>query len=600
VSLRETNYHSDRDTKGHTHGDTISSLEQLATAYHAAGRSERGVALLEASVEQLLRVREKGDPVCVRHRAALGSALCDAGRHSEACHLFEDLYKLARSSPGVEVGMVLYLQQQAAILAFRVEEPAEALTRLRECQAEFAKQYGPRHEQCLGIRLRLAQHQCRLGFGKEALAESDSVLELARADLPPAHPVTVHARLARTEALIQLDELDKALGEAEGLFRVAAKELGDTHDSTLNAMTFMAKIHYLSNRLHEARAGYELVLERRRKRPNGGDTGTLDELNGLAACYHALGEPKRAIPLLEQDLKLRSIQLGPNHATTWTALNNLAQAQKKIGDPASAAKTLEDLHARMLKKQGPDDPKVSQLAFELVSLLRDQMRDAERALPYSRAGAESRVRTLKPDDRFRIDSQNHLGWTLALAGQLDEAEKWLRKSEESAAAVPDFPKEWRQVYAFRLFWVYTDLGKPDDARKWSDTWAAFGGRVEDLNSDGGDEMFKWKRYAAAEVALGHAFELRTKGRDPSWKPQRCQAMLAVCQARLKKYADAEKNARAIYEAFWPKREEREYQAWVTLLFAFDALVATAEATNNPDDLRKWKTEQDIVLKLGPK
>ena len=55
-------------------------------------------------------------------------------------------------------------------------------------------------------------------------------------------------------------------------------------------------------------------------------------MNDLAAGYRDAGQWEKALPLLEESLRLRTAGLGPDHPDTLATMHNLASVYRAAGN----------------------------------------------------------------------------------------------------------------------------------------------------------------------------------------------------------------------------------------------------------------------------
>jgi tetratricopeptide (TPR) repeat protein len=74
-------------------------------------------------------------------------------------------------------------------------------------------------------------------------------------------------------------------------------------------------------------------------------------MNNLASAYRSAGKPDRALPLLEETLKLTKAKLGADHPHTLTSMNNLASAYRAAGKPDQALPLFRQAAAGIEKRR---------------------------------------------------------------------------------------------------------------------------------------------------------------------------------------------------------------------------------------------------------
>ena len=80
-------------------------------------------------------------------------------------------------------------------------------------------------------------------------------------------------------------------------------------------------------------------------------------MNNLAAAYQAAGQWDKALPLMEETLKLLKAKLGPDHPDTLTSMNNLALGYQDAGQAGQGpAADRGDARARRRPSSAPTTP----------------------------------------------------------------------------------------------------------------------------------------------------------------------------------------------------------------------------------------------------
>ncbi|MFD6326345.1 tetratricopeptide repeat protein [Streptomyces sp. NPDC058442] len=83
---------------------------------------------------------------------------------------------------------------------------------------------------------------------------------------------------------------------------------------------------------------------------------TIDAVERLAACIHGRGDAKRARPVFEQILELRSAKFGDSHPSTLLAACNMGACLNQLEDFHTASQLNADTVRRCERRLGKDDP----------------------------------------------------------------------------------------------------------------------------------------------------------------------------------------------------------------------------------------------------
>lgn len=177
------------------------------------------------------------------------------------------------------------------------------------------------------------------------------------------------------------------LEEAAALLREAhesrAKALGDAHEDTLGAATDLASALQADEKLEEARALYERVLEQRRAQTGAeAAEGLFRALEGLAGTFQEEGKLEEAGRAYAEAAESLERMLGPEHDTAIVAaLAKTAFDMHKLGRVAEADEKISSLLDRMASQCALHSRNSSlsllPLSFQLLPLsLRQRSRTA--------------------------------------------------------------------------------------------------------------------------------------------------------------------------------------------------------------------------------
>ena len=303
------------DTLGPDHPSTLTSRNNLAYAYRAAGRLNEAIALHEQTLEDRTRILGPHHPDTLTSRNNLAYAYQAAGRLNDAIPLFEQT-----------------LTDRTRILR-------------------------PHHPDTLTSRHNLAGAYQDAGRLDEAIALYEQTLEDRTRILGPHHPHTLTSRNNLAVAYQAAGRLDEAIPLHKQNLKDRTRILGPHHPDTLTSRNNLAYAYQAAGRLDEAVTLYEQTLEDRTRILGPHHPHTLASRNNLAYAYRAAGRLNEAIALHEQNLKDFENLLGPNHPHTLTSRHNLANAYQTAGRLNEAItlyeQTLED-RTRILGPRHPD------------------------------------------------------------------------------------------------------------------------------------------------------------------------------------------------------------------------------------------------------
>jgi eukaryotic-like serine/threonine-protein kinase len=149
---------------------------------------------------------------------------------------------------------------------------------------------------------------------------------------------------------------------------------------------------------------------------------TLNNRDHLASAYVAAGRTYDAIKLHETNLKLRASKLGPDHPDTLGTQNNLAYAYRTVGRTDDAIKMHEATLTLLESKLGPDHPNTLTSRNNLAKAYTDAGRldDAVKLHEATLKLRESKLGPVHPDT---LGSRNNLAEAYRTVGRTADAIK---------------------------------------------------------------------------------------------------------------------------------------------------------------------------------
>ncbi|KAH8796796.1 acyl transferase/acyl hydrolase/lysophospholipase [Flagelloscypha sp. PMI_526] len=218
-----------------------------------------------------------------------GRAYFDAGKHSDACRIWE--------------------------------AQVEGMTRL----------FGREHPYTLRSMNNLGISYRDLGRAVDALPLEQQVLDLRKRILGPEHPDTLLSMNTLAISYRDLGRAAEALPLDEKCLELRKKILGPEHPETLYSMSSLANSYTMLGRASDALPLNKQALELRRKILGPEHPETLSSMTNLADSYLNLGRAEDALPLNEQALELRKRTLGPEHPYTLLSMSRLAISYRDLG-----------------------------------------------------------------------------------------------------------------------------------------------------------------------------------------------------------------------------------------------------------------------------
>jgi tetratricopeptide (TPR) repeat protein len=264
---------------------TLTSRNNLATAYESAGDSERAIPLLEQNLADSIRILGEDHPDTLSSRNNLAIAYREAG-------------DLDRAIP-------LYEQNLADSIRTRGEDDPGTLT----------------------SRNNLATAYESAGDSERATPLLEQNLADSIRILGEDHPGTLTSRNNLAYAYESAGDSERAIPLLEQNLTDRTRILGGDHPDTLSSRNNLAYAYRAAGDLDRAIPLYQQNLTDRTRILGEDHPGTLISRNNLAFVYRAAGDSDRAISLYQQNLTDSIRILGEDHPKTRIARNNLHRAR---------------------------------------------------------------------------------------------------------------------------------------------------------------------------------------------------------------------------------------------------------------------------------
>ena len=267
---------------GADHPSTLTSRNNLATAYADSGRTAKAVALLERVQADRERLLGADHPDTLISRSNLAEAYRAAGRTAEAVELHERTLADRERLLVADHPSTLTSRNNLAAAYRAAGRTAEAVVLLERALADRERLLGADHPSTLTSRSNLAEAYQAAGRTGEAVA--------------------LHER---------------TLADRERL-------LGADHPSTLISRNNLAEAYQDAGRTAEAAALHERTLADRERLLGADHPSTLISRSNLAMAYQDAGRTAEAVALLERALADFERLLGADHPNTKVVRANLA------------------------------------------------------------------------------------------------------------------------------------------------------------------------------------------------------------------------------------------------------------------------------------
>jgi tetratricopeptide (TPR) repeat protein len=445
---------------------------------------------------------------------------------------------------------------------------------------------------------------------------------------------------ADVEALAPLNTLlSRHLGEGgnrsqalpllEEIVKVKKDKLGPEDPDTLESMDQLGNLYWPMGQYDKAIPLFEEILKIREAKFGRGDLQALRAMGQLGAVYRRANRLKEALPLLEEAHRSAKNEPQLNWVTGY-----LIDAYQRVGANDKAETVLVELWNLKKSKLGPEHEETLG-EMQRLGVFYWRTRQFDKSIPLFREIMKFREKKFGADNPETLNAGANLGVNLRDAGQLNEAIPLLEKAHQAvkrhnplgwvtnelfgallrldnATAV----KHWKEL----LPSLRADLGENHETtlvamsnlgyalartRQFTEAEAMLKDTIErEIRTLGEGNMLLLQtrtnlgelyqlqgQHAKAEELLRKCLAEREKKEPNSFRLASTQSMLGRVLAQEKKFEEAEPlllagykglRANAAATPFWGKYYLPDTLEWLTQLY---------EATNKPDEAKKWQTER---------
>ena len=225
---------------GPDHPDTLTSRDNLATAYQDASRITEAIPLFE----QVLAAREQAlgpdHPDTLTSRDNLATAYQDASRITEAIPLFEQVLAAREQALGPDHPDTLTSRDNLATARWAAGRVAEAIPILEQGLTAREQLLGYDHHSTLTSRNNLAAAYWAAGRAADAIPLHEQVLAAREQALGPDHPDTLVSQNNLAAAYRDTGRVAEAIQLFEQVLAARERVLGPDHPGTLTARNNLA------------------------------------------------------------------------------------------------------------------------------------------------------------------------------------------------------------------------------------------------------------------------------------------------------------------------------------------------------------------------
>jgi tetratricopeptide (TPR) repeat protein len=318
-------------------------------------------------------------------------------------------------------------------------------------------------------------------------------------------------------------------------------------------------------------------------------------MNNLGTAYQAAGNLDLALPLLEEALRLRKAELGPDHPDTLSSMHNLALGYRDAGKLELALPLCEETLKLQRTKLGAEHPETLNTMGVLAATYWSLHR-FDRSIPLFEEALRAQEKKLGRQHPMTLFTVGNLGVSYKDSGSLAEALPLLEEAYRARKQLTSL--SWVDSH---LFDGYLKAGKTSNATS----------LVEELLDDARANLPKnspqlagalavsglWllqaKAFDKAESLLHECLTIREVKQPDEWSTFNTISLLGGALLGKKKYTEAEPLLKKGYEGMKAREEKipKSGGAELRIPEALDRLIALYTARNKPDEVGKYRAER---------
>lgn len=312
------------ESLGADHRATLSSRNDLARAYRAAGRVTDAIRIFEETLATRVETLGAEHPDTLTSRNNLAQAYRHAGRLADAIRLLEETVSARERILGSDHRGTLTSRNNLATAYHAAGRPTDAITMLEETLAARERVLGLEDPDTLTSRNNLAYAYANGGRLTDAITMLEDTLSVRERVFGPEHSMTLTSRNNLAYAYAGSGRLADAMALFAETLAAQVRILGTEHPNTLISRNNLAFTFTQLGRQGDAISLYEETLAAFERILGPEHPDTLVCRDNLADAYRESGRLGEAIPLFEETLAARERVLGPDHPHTVTSREQLA------------------------------------------------------------------------------------------------------------------------------------------------------------------------------------------------------------------------------------------------------------------------------------
>jgi tetratricopeptide (TPR) repeat protein len=491
--------------------------------------------------------------------------------------------------------VVADLQNQLGNSLVSLGHYPEAVVVLTKSHSTRTAVLGPEHPDTLTSAHNLAwavAHTGKMERARELLVLN---CELRTSTLGIDHPDTLDSMWVLGVVEFHRSQFEKSFALFQATFEARKRLFGLEHSKTLDSMSQLANCYGRMGRTDKALELSEQAYALRRKLLGEFHSLTLRSMNDLGIIYSLSGNVDMAITMYQQAVDAQATIIGSDHPETLTTKTNLASAYHSADQMDKAIALYEQTLHLSKEHKGKHHLYTTQLMSYLAwAYYRDGQID--RAVSLNLQALELQTKHQGEHRLPTLETMGRMGVMYKSMGQVDEAMQVLSQAYEPGRRFPRL----RKWLVPELIDAYVQSGMKAEAQElFKHTMAETKNAIpknslERANwlANYGLPLLKLEMLTEAESILRESLTIRQREAPDVWSTFYTMSQLGGALLGQQRIEEARPLLLDGYEGL-KLRADKIPGAYRNprLLESIDRLIKLAEATDNTDDLAKWKDQR---------
>jgi serine/threonine protein kinase len=244
---------------------TLESMNNLASAYHDAGRLDLAIPLLETTLAKRRALLGADHRDTIETMNDLAVAYWKDGQATRAIPLYEETLSRVRARLGDDHVDSLTIMDNLAVAYAANGKPEKAVPLHENALAKLREKLGDEHPTTLITVNNLGRTYEAAGRLAEAIQLHEKSLAMLQARLTGDHPTTLTAMHGLAKAYQHSGQLERAIVLLEAALAKQRIKLGNDHPDTLSSLYDLAKTHAAARQSRKASYEAREFIERAQK-----------------------------------------------------------------------------------------------------------------------------------------------------------------------------------------------------------------------------------------------------------------------------------------------------------------------------------------------